>query len=349
MSLETELIQKDIATGVWKPNLYLTNVSIAYLQNPETYTKAFKLFPMIPVSTSTGYYYKFDKATLTRDDVQRKPQFGKVSPVIMGSKKDIYDCKVDQVIIGTDLISGLNYERTNAFGINDPRKGKVIMATEKINIHLNVMFAQNFFQAGVWGQEVTGISTGTPSGSQFYQFNNANSDPIALFDNLKDEIAREGRRTPNKLALGVNTFKALKQNPMILERIKYSGSSTDPAVVNVNVLAELFGINEVVVLDSVYNTAPLGAPAKMEYICDANGALLLYAPNSPTVDEPSAGYTFSWDPTGEGKPIVFSQWLGERGTHSEFIEGLCSYDMKKVCDDMAIYLKDCVSKEEVKK
>lgn len=337
------MIQKDIATGAWKPNLYLTNVSIAYLQNPENYTKAFKLFPMVPVATSMGHFYKFDKATTTRDDVSAKPRFGKVSPIIMGNETDVYDCKVDQVIIGTDLISGLNYERTNAPGMNDPRKGKVIMATEKINIHLNVMFAQNFFQPGVWSQEKKGVAA-TPSANTFYQFDNENSDPIVLFDDMIEEAARESGRRPNKLALGVETFKKLKQHPSILDRIKYGGSAESPAMVNTNVLAQLFGLEEVVVLDSVYNTAPLGAPAKMEYICDARGALLLYAPSVPAIDEPSAGYTFSWDPTGEGKPIVFSQWLGEGGTHSEFIEGLCSYDMKKTCDDMAIYLKDCVSK-----
>lgn len=338
-----EAIEKSVATGNWKPHTYLTNVSVAYLQKPENYAKGLRLFPRVPVGVAAGHYYKFDKATVARDDVKRKPQFGKVSPVIFGNDEDTYSCKVDQVIVGIDQISALNYQRTNAPGLNDPRKAKVIMATEKMNIHMDVMFAKNFFHSGVWQQEMKGISTGTPLDGEFYQFDNANSDPITLFDDLMDEITREGRRRPNKLALGVDTFKKLKQNPLILERVKYGGSTTNPATVNTRVLAELFGLEEIVVLDSTYNTAPLGEEAKMEYICDSKGALLLYAANTPMIDEPSAGYTFSWDPTGNGQAVTFAQWLGEPGTHSEFIEGLCAYDMKKVGDDMAIYLKDCVS------
>lgn len=335
-------IQKSIVSGNWKPNMYLTNVSIAYLQNPTNYGKGLRLFPRVPVQLSSGHYYKFDKASVSRDDVQRKPQFGKVSPVIMGNDEDTYSCKVDQIIMGIDQITALNYQRSGAVGINDPSKAKTIIATEKMNIHLDAMFAKYFFNSGVWGNEITGTAS-TPTGNQFYQFDNANSDPIKLFDDLMDEITREGRRRPNKLALGVDTFRALKQNPMIYERVKYGGSTANPATVNTRVLAELLGIDEIIILDSIYNTAPMGQSAQMKYICDSKGALLLYAPNTPMIDEPSAGYTFSWDPLGNGSPVTFRQWRGEEGTYSEFIEGICSYDMKKVCDDMAIYLKDCVS------
>lgn len=342
MSITPEKVMKDIAAGNWKPNMYLTNVSIAYLQNPANYGKGLRLFPRVPVLLSTGYYYKFDKASIARDDVQRKPQFGRVNPVVMGNDEDTYSCKVDQIIIGVDTITALNYHRSGVAGMNDPMKAKTIVATEKMNLHLDAMFAKNFFNSGVWGQEFAGTSS-TPSGNQFYQFDNANSDPIQLFDTLINEITREGRRRPNKLALGVDTFRALKLNPMVYERVKYGGSTANPATVNEKVLAELFGIDEIIVLDSTFNTAPLGEPAQMEYICDSKGALLLYAPNTPMIDEPSAGYTFNWDPLGNNKPILFRQWRGEEGTYSEFVEGICSYDMKKVCDDMAIYLKDCVS------
>ena len=342
MNVLPENIEKSIVAGNWKPNMYLTNLSIAYLQNPANYAKGLRLFPRVPVALSAGHYYKFDKGTVARDDVARKPQFGKVAPVLMGNDEDTYSCKVDQVILGIDQISALNYQRSGAPGMNDPRKAKVVMATEKMKIHLDVMFSKSFFKAGVWEHEMTGTAS-TPSADTFYQFDNANSDPIVLFDSLINDITREGRRRPNKLALGVDTYTKLRQNPVILERVRYGGSTANPATVNTRVLAELFGIDEVVVLDSTYNSAPVGQPAKMEYICDSKGALLLYAPSTPAIDEPSAGYTFSWDPTGNGQPITFSQWEGEAGTHSEFIEGLCSYDMKKTGDDLAVYMKNCVS------
>ena len=342
MKLMPENVVKSIATGNWKPNMYLTNMSIAYLQKPENVAKGLKLFPRVPVATATGHYYKYDKATLARDDVKRKPAFGRVEPSVMGNDEETYSCKVDQVTMGIDQIAALNYTRAGVTGAIDPRKSITIAATEKMNTHLDVMFSKAFFKAGVWQNELEGV-TATPSGKQFYQFDNDNADPIQLFDSLCVEIQREGRRKPNKLALGVDTFTALKSNAMILERVKFGGSTLNPATVNERALAELFGLNEVVVLDSSYNTAPLGAEPTMEFICDTKGALLLYAPDTPHIDEPSAGYTFSWDPLGNGQPVVFSHYLGENGTHSEFVEGICAYDMKKTVVDMAFYLKDCVS------
>ena len=305
--ITTASIQKSIATGAWKPNMYLTNLSTAYFQEEGDF--AFPdLFPVVPVQLASGHYYKFDKASLARDNMGRKPAFGKAQPMVMGHTEDSYSCKVDQGIIGIDQISQLNYERSGAPGVIDPRKAKVRVLTEQAKLHLDVMFAENYFKAGVWGQEWAGVAA-APTANQFWQFDNDNCDPIKLVDTLRTEIHREGRRRPNKIGIGVEAFNALK----------------------------------VKVLTSTVNKAPFGAAADMQYVCDPKGMLLLYAPDAPAIDEPSAGYTFSWDMLGNGQPMVLSQWLGENGTHSEFIEALCAYDMKKTGDDLAIYLKDCVS------
>ena len=36
-----------------------------------------------------------------------------------------------------------------------------------------------------------------------------------------------------------------------------------------------------------------------------------------------------------------SQWEGEPGTHSEYVEALMALDMKKTSDELAVYCKDC--------
>lgn len=340
MSINTSDIQKSITAGNWKPNIYLTNLAIAHFQSPDDFV-ATKLFPVVPVQLPTSKYYKFSKADLARDNMQRKPAFGKVSPAILGQSDDSYDCKVDQIIIGIDQIANIPYQRTNAPGVADPRKAKVRAIVEQSKLHLDVMFADNYFKSGVWANEWAGVDTGAGS-KQFVQFNVTGSDPVEFVDQRILDIRREGRRKPNKIALGMETFVALKNNEAILERIKYSGSTANPATVNENVLAQLFGVKEVVVLASTYNKAKVGQEAQMEFVCDPKGMLLLYAPDSPQIDEPSAGYTFAWDMLGGNQYIAMSQWLGENGTHSEFIEALMAYDMKKTGDDLACYFTNCV-------
>lgn len=55
----------------WKPNRYLTNMSMAYFADPKDHV-ATSIFPICPVDFSTGFYYEFLKGDLARDNVARK-------------------------------------------------------------------------------------------------------------------------------------------------------------------------------------------------------------------------------------------------------------------------------------
>ena len=333
-------IQVDIMKG-WKPNAYLTNLSVAQFQPDDWFVSPF-IFPIVPVAQSTGQYFIFDKGDLARDNVGRKPVMGKVMPMVFGSKTDTYVCEVDQVIIGIDRIGSLDLERAGVAGLHDPRRAKVRLATEQMKLHLDRVQADQFFNENAWSNVFEGKASPSKSAgsTEFHYFNDANFDPVEFFGHRRVDMMRVGRRAPNVLALGVDAYEALKVNPNVLERVKYSGSTPNPATVNANVLAQLLEVERVVVLNSTYNAAGLGK-TDMQFICDSAGALLCYAAASPSIDEPSAGYTFAWDMLGDGNTLAFDQWEGEKGTHSEFIEGLMSSAPKKVCDELGVYFTGC--------
>jgi len=340
MNLTNESIAKAIADGSWKPNIYLTNISVAQFQQQDDFV-ARKLFTIVPVSLPMSKYYKFNKADLARVTMDEKPAFGSVAPALFSQEEASYSTRVYQALYGVDQISALAYSRAHAPGAADPKVAKAKTAAEQTNLFMDYMFAQKYFKPGVWANEYEGVGE-RPGGKQFYTFDNANSDPVQFIDNLKSEMKREGRRKPNKLALGANTFVALKNNPSILERIKYSPNTNFSGTVNEKLLADLFGVDEVLVLESTYNSADMGQAAQMEYVCDANGMLLCYAAKSPAIDEPSAGYIFAWDMLGSGQHMAVTNFLGAPATHSEFVEALCSFDMQQVSTDLAVYCRDCV-------
>lgn len=331
----------EIQKGSFKPHIYLTNMSMAYFQDASRYV-AKSIFPICPVQISSARYYMFAKEDLLRDNVARKPEFGKVQPAQMGQADQSYSCHVDQVIVGIDQINALNYQRTNAPGAADPRRAKVKFIAEQMNLHQDIVFAENFFKEGVWGNEWAGGDSYDQDGKTFVKFNDENCDPVVLIDDLCTEVEQNTGRRPNRLALGKSAFNALKANPIVVERVKYGGSSANPATVNERVLAELFGIERVVVMSSIYNKAGFGTAADMNFICDPTSALLAYATPAPAIDEPSAGYIFTWDMLGNGQYMPTLQYPGEGGVHAEFIEGLFAADMKKTADDLAVFLKDCV-------
>ena len=140
-----ETIMHEIQKGAFKPNIYLTNLSMAYFQSQDKYV-AKSLFPILPVQLSTSSYYKFSKADLARDNVRRKPQFGRVEPAQMGMSDDSYRCFVDQIIVGLDKIENLDFSRSKAPGVADPRKAKAKFIAEQMNIHMDILFAESFFK-----------------------------------------------------------------------------------------------------------------------------------------------------------------------------------------------------------
>lgn len=337
MDTKDILIQKSL--GAFKPNIYLSNLCMAYYEEPAFAHK--RLFPVCPVQLPSGYYYTFSKADLARDNVQRKPDYGAVQPAVMGLSDDSYSCHVDQIIIGLDKLITLAYQRAGAAGSADPYRARVKTITEQIALHQEIEFAKNFFNAGVWSNEWTGAASANVAQKKFTKFDNSDVDPVAFFDARMIDIRRNGRRKPNKLALGVETFAALKNNPFVKERIKYSGTTQNPAVVNESVLAQIFGVDQVIVLDATYNDAGAGQAEDMKFVCDSKGALLLYAPDAPQIDLPSAGYTFTWQING-GDYIAIDTFEGKGGSHTDFMEAIIAYDMRKTSDDLAIYFKDCV-------
>ena len=335
-------ISAEIAKGAFKPHTALTNMALSYYQNAANYF-ARAIFPVCPVTLSSDNYYIFDKEDLLRDNWQRKPAYGKVMPAVLSEHTETYNCQVDQMIMGIDQIRQTDLQRRQGPSLaRNPKQQRTKTIAEQANIHQDIQFANAYFKKGAWNDEWTGVDSTSVSGKQFIKFSNDNSDPITFIDQRKTAMHEATGRTPNRLAIGANVFNALKAHPGILERVKYGGTTANPASITENVLAQLFGVEKLVVLKSIYNKADQGADADMNFIGDPNALLLAYATSAPSIDEPSAGYIFTWDMLGNGQMLPILNYLGENGTHTEYIEGLMAHDMKKTADDLAMFLADAV-------
>ena len=335
-NLTSGQVQSMIAKGQFRPHTMLTNMALSYYQNASNYF-AKAIFPICRVAQSSDNYYIFNKEDLLRDNWQRKPAYGTVNPAVLSESTGTYNCKVDQARMGIDLIRQTDLLRRQGPGIADPRQQRVKAMAEQANIHQDRLFAEAFFKAGVWANEWTGVDSTSVSGKQFIKFSNDNSDPIKFIDDQKLAMHEQTGRTPNKLAIGANVFNALKRHPGILERVKYGGTTANPAQVNKQVLAELFGVDELVVLMSIWNQAKPGKDADMTFIGDPDALLLAYATDAPSPEEPSAGYIFTWDMLGDGQIMPVRTYAGAPGTDSEYVDALMAYDIKKTADDLAMF------------
>ena len=342
MRKTTQGIQAEIAKGLFRPHTALTNMALAYFQNPANYF-AKSIFPICPVVNSSDAYYVFNKEDLLRDGWKRKPAYGKVDPAVVSEHTETYHCSVDQMIMGIDQIrqTDLN-RRIGPASTMNPKQQRVRTLAEQANIHQDNLFVDGFFKAGVWANEFAGVNSTTPGTGQFIKWSNGNSDPIAMIDEEKLAMQEETGRIPNVMALGANVFKALKHHDAVKERVKYGGSTANPAMVTANVLAQLFEVDKIVILNSIMNKAELGENPDMQFIGDPDSFLLAYATSNPSIEEPSAGYIFTWDMLGDGNYFPVLNYLGENGTHTEYIEGLMATDMRKTADDLGRFYKEVV-------
>ena len=269
-------------------NSPLTNISIAFLQNATNFV-ASKVFPNIPVSKQSDRYYVYNRGDFNRDEMQaRAPATESAggsytldnTPSYFANRFSFHKDVPDEV-------------RANADAALNPDREAVAFVTHKALIRREKVFSSNFFTTGKWATDITGVS-GTPTGAQVKQWNDATADPIENIRLGKRSIMERTGFEANKLVLGRPVFDALLDHPDIIDRVKYGQSGVGaPAMANTDVLARLLGLEEILVMNSIENTAAEGQSMAHSFI-GGKAALLCHSATSPGLMTPSAGYTFSW-------------------------------------------------------
>lgn len=347
MSMTTKTItpaqaRSRIAKGKFRNHAVMSNMALSFFQNSKNYF-ARSIFPICPVDLSSGTYVVFELEDLLRDGWQKKPAYGKVMPTVIGEHTETYSVEVYQMIMGIDELRETDVSRRQGpRAANNTRQKHTRTIAEQANIHLDKAFAQSFFNRDAWEDVRTGVNTTNPTSEQFIKFSNDNSDPVDYVAGLKLDMLERTGFEPNRMSMGPDVYRALRKHPAILDRIKHTGSSANPAKVTERVLSELFEVEHISVMKSIRNKAKQGKEADIGFIANRGDMLLTYAPDQPSIEEPSAGYILTWDMLANGQWMPISHFDGEDGTHSEFVEGMMGYSMHKTCDDLAIYLADVV-------
>jgi len=208
--------------------------------------------------------------------------------------------------------------------------------TDQLQLEMEIDFLANFWRMGVWGTDVQGAVDFTKWSTY------ATSDPIQDLRNWMRIIRRNllGRQ-PNKLVLGDMTFDVLADHPTLLERIKYSSSNSEPAMVTPNLIAQLLGLQEVQVGHVVYTTTPENAAAITYTAGYDDDAWLGFVAARPGLKTPSALYTIVWRSLYGGSRYIRMRRepLGDKGW---LIEGFQHYVIKGLSPDAGIFISDAV-------
>ena len=296
-----------------------------------------KIFPVVDVQKKSDEFYTFDPAEANREEdadglllaPRTEPKKFDVS-----HGKSSYMAKVYGLAYDIDVQTAANEDEQ--LNVRE-RKAKQLM--QKLMAARDRHFISTFMKTGVWGQDLAGTTN-------FTKWSNSASTPIDDVRAWKRafEIRNYGF-TPNKLVVTQDIIDTLMANPQILGRINGGATIANPALIDMTLLANIFGVEQVLVTKAVTNTAAIGATESADYMLK-DQMLLTYTPASAGLETPASGLIFAWNSIPNVSWGIsmesFTDDALRRQQIAEQVHGKMAYDMKIVGPKLGTYSSDAI-------
>lgn len=290
----------------------LTNVSIAY-SNAEYIGPG--VFPRVPVQKQSDKFFTFTKGNWFRDDAAAR------APGTRAPRGD-YELSTDNYLAVEKALA--KQVPQEVIDNSDDPLTPLVRATEyvtnKLFLNQEIDILDLVFGTG-WASSAT---PGTLWSSDA-------ADPLGDIETGMNTVALAIGREPNTGVVGRGLWRYLKNHPDIVDRIKYGQTAGGPARVTEAAVAALAGLDRLMVARAIKNTADEGAADSFSFI-GGNHMSLLYVTGSPALDEPSAGYLFSW----MGREV---NRFVEDQEHAQVVEARESWDTKLTASDAGYLIK----------
>lgn len=253
----------------------LTNLAIAY-ENPAFVAES--LFPTIPVAKESGQFFVIDPTRdrmRVYDDIRALRAEARL--VEWATSKQTYLAEEHAIAAAVD-----DREKTQAVDPLQPEQEAVESAVDALHLGRESEVAILATTSGTYpGANVVALAGGA-------RWDTATGDPVADVETGKEKIRSVIGKRPNTIILPSSVYAKVRLNPTVTDRIKY----TSLGVLTPNLLAQLWDIENVVLADSVTNTANLGQTAVIGDLWGKN-VILAYVNQRPAMRSLSFGYTFS--------------------------------------------------------
>jgi hypothetical protein len=305
-------------------NKPLTDLSFAYTGTIGTV--ADKLFPTVPSQNKSDDYYVYPKGNWFRVQARKRAPGTESVGSGYALQTDSFSC--DVIALHKDIDDQI---RSNADPVLNMDADATRFLTQQLVLKREVDFAAAYFATGQW----TGSSTGndiTPG----TKWDAAAGDPIKDIRTQMTAMHKKTGIKPNKLCLGKRAWDVVLDNAAVLDRIKYGASNRDPAMTNEGILAQILGLEQILVAEAIVNSGEEGAADSMGYVFTEDSALLCYAAPTPGILMPSAGYCFTWQQYLSASNGIRFMRMRNDLARSDRVEGEMAYTFKRVASDLGV-------------
>ena len=321
-------------------NVPLTNFSQKYLLNADQFV-SMRAFPNAPVAKQSDQYFEFNRGDFYRDEAEERADGAESAGSGFRLSQDTYFAKV--YAFHKDVTDRQRVNQDSPVQL-DQSASQFVM--HKLMIRRERLFQTTYMALAIWDTDVTGVA-GAPAGGQFQFWDEATSDPITDIRTGKRVIQGLTGYRPNKMIIGRQAWDILMDNDSLLSRITGGANNTLPAMVMRQLIAQLFELDDIFVMDGVFNSALADATdpsVEAVSFINTDDALLYYAPNMVSLNEPTAGAQFSWTGLMGNTPAGarIKRFRMEQN-EAERIEGQMAFDYKVTGSELGYFFSNAVA------
>ena len=239
----------------------LSSILLAYMNMDGAFV-AGNIFPDIPVNKRSDLIGEIRKEDFFRDQAVIRSPGDKVPATGFGTKKDkTYFCLNFAAAVLVDPETRNNQD--NPFDVD---RIATKLVSERILIRKEKLFAQKFFKKDVWETQEDFSGDDFSQWSQF-----ATANPVNDIERNSLAIESVTARVPSDLTIGREVWSQLKQNPLLMEKIKF----TQRAVLTRELVAALLELDSInigraIEVTSAENAADTNLPVLVRQACPSN-------------------------------------------------------------------------------
>lgn len=298
----------------------LTNLAVGYKN--EDYI-ADRVFPIVQVGDVTGIYYKFDKAKFRRVKRDLRAPGAEANIVDYGLTQQTYGPLTEKSLAAKVEKEKIDSAKKNG-GVLKPMEKATERVTEAIKIGKE-------YRLSVWMSNTSNITQNTTLSGTSQWSDYDNSDPVSDVKTAKSTVHANTLKEPNTLILGKEVYDMLLDHPDLIERIKYSREG----VTTEEVMARIFGVEQIIVGKAAHNTADEGQTDSLSYLWGKN-AWVAYIEERPDVESLSLGYTLQ---IGN---MEVDKWYSI-ARKSWYVRDSITYEQKAVAAEACYLIKNAVA------
>lgn len=162
-----------------------------------------------------------------------------------------------------------------------------------------IAVAQAVFNTSTW----SGAALTTAVSTQWDANGTFQADVLAA----KEKVRQNSGLEANVAVISAKVFSALQTNTTIADRVKYNGNTEEAYRASLRGLAEMVGLQEILVAGAMKNTADDGQSASLADVWDGAYCMVAHVNNGQDVTMPQLGRTFVWEQSA-GRAGTVDSW-----------------------------------------